>query len=111
MPKIDDPEVYAVAALMQGATWIGTNNAGKTVQFSYDGLVETIKSQHDIVFFGKATRAGQLVAGNLPDDQGGVLADTAAPDYNAGMPFLAVLKVYPPVADNIDNLQYILQQV
>jgi hypothetical protein len=111
MPKIDDDEIYGLSALMSGATWIGTNAAGKTVQFSYAGLVETIQSQSDIVFFGKAVRAGQLVAGNLPDDQGGIIADTAAPSYNGGMPFLAVLKVYPPVADNSSNIHYVIRQV
>lgn len=111
MPRIDDDQIYGIKSLTEGCTWIGTNAEGNTVQFNYAGLVEAVKTEADIVFWERAKRIGQFVVGNLPDENGGILDGTDAPGFNGGMPFLAVLKAYPPVADNSDNLHYILQQV
>jgi len=95
MPQIDDENIYSIVQVANGSTWIGTDENGLTVQFSFTGFVEALKDESDLLYFQNATKVGQTVVGNMP----GVDRSTAA-TINEGGKFIGSINTFPPTQNS-----------
>lgn len=93
MPKINNDALYLITQVYGGCTWPGTTPEGKTVQFSFGGMVEALKEEADLLYFNNAKKVGQTVVGNAP----GVSASTTT--LNEGSPFFGTLNTFPATLD------------
>ncbi len=94
MSKINDETVYALTAMVDGGTVIGSLPNGNTVQFTISGIIDYVTGKLDFVHYDKATKAGQTIMGNDPDD-----ASTYIATINNGNKFIGTIKVFPPTLD------------
>lgn len=101
MPLINDDDLYPITQVLSGCTWVGSDPLGRTVQFSFDGLVDSITAgQQDVLHFENATTVGQTVVGNR-DPQ-----NPDAPGINNGKEFIGTLLQLPATQDSHINFIY-----
>ena len=103
MPQIDNDAIYNVVQVASGATWIGTDQNGNTVQFSFTGFVEALKDEADLLYFQNATKVGQTVVINMP----GVTA-SSAPSINEGDPAIGSINTFPATQNS--HIDFIIQK-
>jgi hypothetical protein len=102
MPQIDNEILYNIVQVASGATWIGTQD-GNTVQFSFAGFVEALKTEADLLYFGNAQKVGQTVFGNVTG-----VAISSSPTINGGDTYIGVINTFPPTIDA--HIDFILQK-
>lgn len=100
MGKINNTLLYGITEAITGSTVIGSLPDGDTVQFDLLGTIAAIVGGVDFVNFKLATKVGQHVVGNVPEN-----SDTDAPAINNGSKFFGTIKVFPPT--ETDHINYI----
>lgn len=102
MSRINDSSVYPISPIVPGSTWIGSLPNGNTVQYSESQLLEYVNANGDVVLAHKATRPGQVIAGNL-----NTFPSFVNGNINDGGPYLAEIINFPFTDDG--DLHFLAQ--
>jgi hypothetical protein len=91
MPRINDTDIYSIVPAISGTTLIGSLPTGETVQIDINATVDAKLAALDFISAHAATRVGQYIVGNDPDNAN----QTINNNINSGKKYFGIIKTFP----------------